>query len=67
MDHLVGQCILQMPLIFHFICAKQNPIFRIKAPCFPVGTSTTIDIMARQITAQLPDAVTHIPDNWAFS
>lgn len=51
MDHLVGQCVLQMSLILHFIGTEQDAILGIKAACFPIRTPTTVDIMTVKIAS----------------
>lgn len=44
-DHFMGQCVLQMPLVLHLIGTEQNSIFGIEAATLSVGTTAAIDVM----------------------
>jgi hypothetical protein len=45
MDHFMSHCVFEMSLVFHFICAKQNPIFGVEATTLSVCTATAVDIV----------------------
>lgn len=62
MDHFVSHCVLEMSLVFHLICAKQDPKVRIKASRFPVRAPATIDIVAREVASELSNVVAQITD-----
>lgn len=62
MNHFMSHCVLEMSLVFHLICAKQDPKVRVKASSFPIRTPATVDIVAREITSELSNVVTQITD-----
>lgn len=65
MDHLVGQGILQVALITHFIRANLNPVVRVKAASFARRASRASDIVAVEISSELADVVAQEPDDRA--
>ena len=66
MDHFMGHCVLQVSLVLHFVCAKQDTIIWIETSCFSIGTPAAIHVMARKIPPKLSNAVTHKSDYWAL-
>lgn len=65
MHHLMGHRILQMPAIPHFVCTHQYPIVRVEPSRLSIRTSSTVNVMARDISAQLTDVVAQEADNGA--
>lgn len=45
MNHLVGHCVFEVSLVFHLICANQDPILRIKTTTLSICTTTAVDIV----------------------
>lgn len=56
-NHLMCQCILQVPLISHLIGANLNSKLGIEAASLPVSTPSAEDIMIGNIPIQLSDVV----------
>lgn len=65
MNHFMCHCVLEVPLVIHFICAEEDSVLRIKSSSFSICASTAVDIMTRKVTPELPNVIAQIANDGA--
>lgn len=60
-------CILQVSLIFHLVGTDQDPVLGIEAACFPIGATSTVDIVIVKIASELSDVIAEKADDGTCS
>lgn len=59
-------CILQMSLIFHLVGTDQDPVLGVESTCFPIGASSTVDVVIVKIASKLSDVIAEKADDGTY-